>query len=92
MAHNEVKFENERFRATRWTIAPGDSIPMHTHEYDYVVVPLSNNVMHVETDTGEVLEAQMQRGTSYGRAAGSAHACFNRGTDDIVFIEVEYLG
>lgn len=92
MSHSEVTYENEIFRATKWTIPAGDTIPMHTHEYDYVVIPLSENVMHVRTDAGELLEAQMQVGTSYGRSAGSAHECINMGDSDIVFIEVEYLG
>lgn len=92
MTHSEVTYENDQFRATKWTIPPGDHIPMHTHEYDYVVVPLCNTVMHVRTDSGELLEAQMQIGTSYGRPAGSAHECLNRGQDEIVFIEVEYIG
>ena len=58
-SHSEIVFENDRFRATKWTIQPGGTIPMHRHEYDYVVVPLSNNLMHVTTADGELIEAAL---------------------------------
>ena len=88
---SEVVHENEQFRTTKWTIRPGGTIPMHLHEHDYVVVPLSDNVMHVTTAAGEVIEAAMVPGTAYGRAKGTEHRCDNHGDDDIVFIEVESL-
>lgn len=90
-SYSEVIHEDSKFRVTKWTIEPGATIEMHTHEYDYVVVPISNNVMHVTTDAGELLEARMEPGTAYGRSAGSAHMNENRGDTDIVFIEVENL-
>lgn len=90
-ATSEITYENEHFRATKWTISPGGEIPMHRHEYEYVVVPLSDNVMHVTTAEGELIEARMVPGTAYGRPKGSEHKNENRGETDIVFIEVESL-
>ena len=88
---SEVVHEDAHFRTTKWTISPGGTIPMHRHEHEYVVVPLSENVMHVTTAEGEVIEARMLPGTAYGRPKGTEHRCDNRGDDDIVFIEVESL-
>lgn len=88
---SEIVYENAQFRTTKWTIAPGGTIPMHRHDYEYVVVPLSDNVMHVTTAEGEEIEARMQPGTAYGRPKGVEHRCDNRGDTDIVFIEVESL-
>lgn len=88
---SEIVYENDRFRATKWTIQPGGTIPMHRHEYDYVVVPISNNIMHVTTADGELIESRLEPGTAYGRDKGSEHMNENRGEDHVVFIEVEYL-
>ena len=90
-SQSEIVFENDRFRATKWTIQPGGTIPMHRHEHDYVVIPLSDNLMHVTTADGELIEAALKPGTAYGRDAGSEHENENRGDSDVVFIEVEYL-
>lgn len=87
----EIVYENEQFRTTKWTISPGGHIPMHRHDYEYVVVPLSDNVMHVITGDADLIEAVMVPGTAYGRPKGSEHRCENRGETDIVFIEVESL-
>lgn len=91
-SHGEVQLENDRFRVTRWTIDPGGAIPMHRHDFDYVVVPLVTDTMHVVTATGEEIIAELVTGRSYTRQAGSEHTVQNRGARGrIVFIEVERL-
>ena len=92
MASSEVAYEDDRFRATRWTIEPGGQIPMHRHEHDYLVVPLRRAVMHVTTAEGELIVAEMEPGTAYARPRGSEHRNENRGERTVEFIEVEWLG
>ncbi|MCQ9367252.1 cupin [Brevibacterium sp. 50QC2O2] len=90
----EVQIDNERFRATRWTIEPGGHIPMHLHEFDYVVVPVNAATMHVTQADGTELDAVMEPGVSYTRTAGQEHMCANPGgpgDPDVVFVEVERL-
>lgn len=89
---SEVVFENDRFRVTRWTIEPGGEIPMHRHEHDYVVVPMSRSVMHVTTSDDELIVAELEPGVAYARAVGSEHRNENRGDALVDFIEVEWLG
>lgn len=89
---SEVQLENADFRVTKWTIEPGGVIPMHRHDYEYVVVPLVTDTMHVVTAEGEELVAELVTGRSYTRPAGSEHQVENRtSTAPIVFVEVEKL-
>ncbi len=91
-AHSHVQIENEHFRVTKWTIHPDGHIPMHRHEHEYVVVPLTSETMHVVTDEGEEIVAELTTGQAYTRPAGSTHQVENRNADRVVeFIEVERL-
>lgn len=89
---SEVQLDNGVFRVTRWTIQPGGVIPMHKHDYEYVVVPMVTDAMHVRNSDGTSLVADLEAGVSYTRSAGSEHEVSNPdGTNDIVFVEVERL-
>ncbi|MDV3126807.1 cupin domain-containing protein [Mycobacterium sp. 21AC1] len=91
-SQGEVQLENDRFRVTRWTIDPGGAIPMHRHDFDYVVVPMVTGTMHVVTADGDEITADLVAGQSYSRPAGAEHTVENRGSRDaIVFVEVERL-
>lgn len=91
-SHAEVQLENEHFKVTRWTIEPGGHIPMHVHEYEYVVVPMVNDTMHVVLADGSEIVAELVAGQSYTRPAGSEHQVENRtSASDVVFVEVEKL-
>lgn len=93
-SHAELQLENEQFRVTKWTIEPGGHIPMHRHEYEYVVIPLATDTMHVVTAEGGELVSNLVAGQSYTRPAGSEHRIEHRGAASaapIVFVEVERL-
>ncbi|UOQ59617.1 cupin domain-containing protein [Leucobacter rhizosphaerae] len=91
-AHSRVQLENEHFRVTEWTIDPGGVIPMHRHDFEYVVVPMVTDTMHVVTAAGEEIVAELVAGESYTRPAGSEHQVENRTSDSpVVFVEVEKL-
>lgn len=91
-SHSEIQLENEHFRVTRWTIEPGGAIPMHRHDYEYVVIPLVSDTMHVTNADGSESVAELVAGQSYTRPGGSEHRVENRGeTSQVVFVEVEKL-
>lgn len=91
-SHSEQQLENEHFRVTKWTINPGGVIPMHRHDHEYVVVPVTEGTMHVTTSGGEEIIAELTIGQSYTRPAGSEHQVENRiGTQPLAFVEVEKL-
>lgn len=88
----EVQIDNDVFRVTKWLVGPGETIPMHRHEYDYVVIPVRNTPMTVRPAEGEEFQSDMQVGTSYTRERGSEHEIFNPSDTEIVeFVEVESL-
>ena len=91
-SRSETQLDDEFFRVTKWTIDPGGSIPMHTHEYEYVVIPLVTGTMHVVTSEGEEIVSELTTGASYTRPAGSSHRIENRNSSQtITFVEVERL-
>jgi len=91
-SHGEVQLENEFFRVTKWTIEPGGAIPMHRHDFEYVVIPLVTDSMHAVNSDGSEFLAELTAGRSYTRPAGSEHRIENRDSaEDIVFVEVERL-
>lgn len=91
-SHSTVQLENEHFRVTQWTIEPGGAIPIHRHEYEYVVIPLVTASMRVDNADGSSFDAELVTGVSYSRPAGSEHAISNLSSPDaIVFVEVEKL-
>lgn len=88
----EVQLDNGIFRVTKWTIAPGGHIPMHRHDYEYVVVPMVTDTMLVRNSDDSEIRAALETGVSYTRAAGAEHEVSNpESSSDIVFIEVERL-
>lgn len=91
-SRGEIQLENDLFRVTKWRIDPGGAIPMHRHDYAYVVVPLVTDTMHVVTADGVEIVSELVAGQTYSRPAGSEHTVENRGhLNPIVFIEVERL-
>lgn len=91
-AYAEVQLENDHFKVTKWTVEPGAVIPMHRHEYEYVVVPLVTDTMHVVNADGTEIAAELTVGHSYTRQAGSEHQVENRASQNpIVFVEIEKL-
>lgn len=92
-ARGEVQIENEHFRVTKWTIEPGSAIPMHRHDYAYVVVPLVTDTMYVVNADGSEIVAELVTGQSYTRPSGAEHRVENRtSSQPIVFVETERLG
>ncbi|MCI4657217.1 cupin [Cryobacterium zhongshanensis] len=89
MAIAETQIDNGIFRVTKWTIAPNDGIPMHVHEFEYVVVPLVNDSMRVLNSDGSEVLAEIRLGESYTRPAGAEHTVVNPGGNTIEFVEIE---
>lgn len=83
--------ENGRTRVTEWRFAPGAETGPHTHEYDYVIVPVTRARMRLEMSDGTVTHAELEPGRSYFRQAGISHNVINEGDGDLIFVEVEFL-
>lgn len=91
MATGETQVDDGVVRVTRWTIQPNDAIEMHVHEHDYVVVPVSDGVMHAIDANAVELAIELRQGVSYARSRGAEHRVENRGEAAISFVEIEVL-
>lgn len=87
-AKSEKLIDNSRVIVTRWTLAPGDEIPQHRHEKDYVVVPMTGGALTITTAAGKS-QGPLQKGVPYARERGVEHVVANEGSEEIVFIEIE---
>ncbi len=83
-----VHIENDRVIVTEYRFAPGANTGWHRHCHDYVVVPLMDGKLRLETKDGPA-EADMKKGVPYFRAAGVEHDVINANATDYAFIEIE---
>ena len=88
-AKSDVQIDTDEVRVTEWRLAPGAATGHHTHEMDYVIVPITAGEMTIIAPTGELSTAQLGAGQSYFRKAGVQHDVQNRTAAEIVFLEVE---
>ena len=83
-----VQVDQPHVKVTEWRFAPGAETGWHRHPYDYVVVPITDGTLLIET-LKETVEVQLTLGQSYTRAVGVEHNVINAGADELAFIEVE---
>ena len=86
-----VQIDNDRVRVTEWRFAPGTETGWHTHEMDYVVVPLYDGTLRIETVDG-VTEVELRHGDSYARQAGAQHNVISANPSEFAFVEIELKG
>ena len=87
-ASNEVQLDNDRFLITKWVFSPNSETGWHRHNYDYIVVPLSDGQLSLETNEGE-RDLTLQKGGSYSRKKGVEHNVVNKSLSEVSFIEIE---
>ena len=91
LEETDRQVDNARVRVTRHRLMPGAHTGFHRHEYDYVVVPITEGRMRI-VEGGRVSAAELSRGVAYFRPAGVEHDVFNGGDRELVFVEVELIG
>lgn len=91
-AEATVFFQNERVRVTQWRFKnKGDHTGWHTHEYDYVVVPLFDGTLEIDLPDGSSSQAQLSHGVPYFRNLGAEHNVINANDFECAFVEIEML-
>ena len=83
-----VQVDNQRVIVTEWRFAPGAETGRHRHGYDYVVVPITDGTLLLETQQGDKY-AELKAGQAYFRQAGVEHNVINASDHEIVFVETE---
>ncbi len=83
-----VQINDARVIVTEWRFAPGAETGWHRHGHDYVVVPMTDGELLLETPTGN-LTAPLVPGQSYNRQVGVEHNVINNTDHEVVFVEIE---
>jgi quercetin dioxygenase-like cupin family protein len=86
-----VMVDDGRIRVTRWQFDPGASTGMHTHEFDYVVVPVTGGEFTVTVPDGSTSTMIQKPGDVYARPVGVQHNVTNAGRAAASFVEIELL-
>lgn len=82
------QISNERVIVTEWRFAPGAETGWHRHAHDYVVVPITDGRLLLETPQGPV-SAELVLGRSYTRSIGVEHNVVNDSPHEVAFVEIE---
>jgi beta-alanine degradation protein BauB len=80
--------DNDRVRVTRWRFAPGAATGWHTHDHDYVIVPLTDGTLKLVEPEGNK-DSVLTVGAPYFREAGVEHDVVNANDHEFTFIEIE---
>jgi quercetin dioxygenase-like cupin family protein len=83
-----VQIDNPRVIVTEWRFAPGAETGWHRHAHDYVVVPVTDGELRLETVEGE-RTVPLVLGRSYTRSAGVEHNVINNTDHEVGFVEIE---
>lgn len=90
-AQPTVLIDDGRVRVTKWQFDPGASTGMHTHEFDYLVIPITGGDFTVTAPDGTTTPMVQQAGGAYSRSAGVVHDVTNAGSTPASFVELEFL-
>lgn len=82
------QLETDRVIVTEWRFPPGAETGWHRHQYDYVVVPMTNATLSLETSEGDAT-AELKIGQSYNREVGVEHNVINANDFFLSFVEIE---
>ena len=82
--------DNELTRVTEWRFAPNATTGYHTHEYDYVIVPITSGTLALTGPDGTETLVELMAGVSYFRQAGVEHDVRNANDYEFSFVEVEF--
>ncbi len=87
-----VRIENKRVRVTEWNFHNiGDNTGWHTHEYDYIVVPMFTGTLEIDTPDGLRSKVELTKGVPYYRDLGVQHDVINSNNFACSFVEIELL-
>lgn len=87
-ANSDIQINNNKVIITRWDFSPNDETGWHKHGYDYIVVPITDGKLTLET-TEDQETVELQAGQTYFRPKGVEHNVINANPFDFSFVEIE---
>ena len=82
--------EDEKVRVTRFDFGPDQETGWHIHEYDYVIIAITDCFMRLQHPDGTETESEVAAGNAYIRDAGVHHNVVNTSDQKMSFIEIEF--
>jgi beta-alanine degradation protein BauB len=80
--------DNDRVTVWEWRFQHGQNTGWHRHGHDYIVVPLIDGRVKLETKDGTSF-AEMKAGSPYFRSEGVEHDVISDNPTEFAFIEIE---
>ena len=77
---NRILFENDLVRVWELAVEPGKSKGWHRHDLPYVIVPITDGAIEIESIDGKVIRPQDVAGKAIWRDPGEIHDLRNLGT------------
>lgn len=84
-----VEFENDRVRALRRVLAPGESTGMHTHASSGVAVLVTAGRLEVSSPEGAARTSDVNTGSVQWIDSGTTHSLRNVGDAPIEIVDIE---
>jgi len=84
-----VEAENPSARVYKWTLAPGTTSAMHTHERPYLIVSATPLVLKMTDPEGKSFTHEVKPGDIHWVDAKVTHTLANEGTEPGQIVEIE---
>ena len=85
----KVEAENPSARVYKWTLAPGATSAMHTHERPYLIIAATPLVLKMTDPEGQSMTHEVQAGDVHWVDARVTHSLTNEGTAIGQIVEIE---
>lgn len=85
----KVEAENPSARVYKWTLAPGATSAMHTHERPYLIVSATPLVLKMTDPEGKSFTHEVKAGDAHWVDAKVTHTLANEGTTAGTIVEIE---
>jgi len=85
----KVEAENSSARVYKWTLAPGATSAMHTHERPYLIISATPLVLKMTDPEGKSSTHEVKTGDIHWVDAKVTHSLANQGTTAGTIVEIE---
>jgi len=85
----KVEAENPSARVYKWTLAPGSTSAMHTHERRYLIISATSLMLKMTDPEGKSFTHEVKAGDVHWVDAKVTHSLANEGTTAGQIIEIE---
>ncbi len=86
---HRILFENERFRILEDHVAPGETVPLHTHDWDCIMIIMQGSRFYVQKAAGPVVEEEWDSLVEFYRGGPVPYSFTNIGEKEFKAIAFE---